>query len=347
MKVYLAIFFFFCHVNLFSNPSQLTKESDYIFQPYTEEGYFQGWNYSFLNSEYQIFVTALVSNLGPNSLNNGISLSIESKKTGSFFVTKEFGQKDLKADLSRYYLKLYNNEFEKVGNNFIIKIYTDEVNLFFKYENIFEGVNLSRDKKFIYKNFFVKADVPFSYSKVTGYIEWKKEIISLTGVGGMEHLLTNYEVYKFSRRWEMLRSISNDGTRLFLGGYHGKEENDFYRRISIQDKTKKILLDETVSRSNFELIKKEPFSGYFLPYREKIFISEDESCSFTVEYLTNAGRINVLENISQLLRFFVRLFFANPYIVNFHVKVTSDCPSIFAQPKEWTGIKSDYLINPK
>lgn len=346
MKLFLFLFFlpfsFF-----YANPVKLASESEYVFQPFTEEGYFQGWNYSFSNSEYQIFITGLVSNLGPNSLNNGVSISIESKKTGSFFLTKEYSQKDLKGNLDKYYIKLYNNEFEKIGNNFEIRINLEEIKLHLKYENVFPGMNLSRGKKTIMEGRFVRADIPFSYSKASGYMEWKNERIELSGIGGMEHLLTNHEVYKFSKRWEILRSISGDGVRFFTGGYHGKNDSEFFRRISIQDRSGKIIFDETVQKANPSSVQKEPFSGYFLPFKEQIYTSEDDSCSFLIEYKSGAGKINVLENISQILKFFVRLFFANPFIINFHVKVTADCPAHFPKGKEWTGIKSDYLINPK
>lgn len=71
---------------------------DIVYQPHSEEGYLQGWNFFFRNSEYNIIVTFLVSNLGPNDLNNGVSIAIESKKTGSIFITKEFGRKDFSVD---------------------------------------------------------------------------------------------------------------------------------------------------------------------------------------------------------------------------------------------------------
>lgn len=346
----MFVFCFFFLLATFSTlfaQNQILKPSDYYFQPYKEEGYFQGWNYSFLNSEFQIFVTALISNLGPNSFNNGVSISIESPKTGSYFKTKEYGEKDLVALQDRYYIKLLNNEFMQTGNSFEIKVYADEVKLYLKYENLFSGMPLSKGNYTIEKNYFVRADIPFSYSKATGYLDFKGNVYTLEGVGGLEHLLTNYEVYKFSKRWEMLRSISKNRVRFFTGGFHSKEEGGNYRMIAIQDKSGKLIFFDKVLSSEILLEKKESFSGYLLPYKERLYTNESKDCSFLIEYSHNAGRINVLENISTILRIFIRLFFANPYILNFHVKVSSDCPSKFPVAIEWIGVKSDYLVNPK
>ena len=38
--------------------------SDIAYQPFIEEGYLQGWNFFFRNSEMNIIATFLVSNLG-------------------------------------------------------------------------------------------------------------------------------------------------------------------------------------------------------------------------------------------------------------------------------------------
>jgi hypothetical protein len=348
MKVFLYIFLSLSVLfSIFGDSVRQVRESDFVFQPHSQEGYFQGWNYSFVNSEYQIFVTALVSNLGPNSLNNGVSISIESAKTGSFFVTKEFGEKDLQADKKKFGIKIYNNSFEKQDNAYTISVHTEELKLLLKYEKPFLGMTLSGEKYFLSDGHFVRADIPFSYTLTQGYLDWKGEVIPLKGLGGMEHLLTNYEVYKFSKRWEMLRSISSDGFRFFTGGFHGKQEDSYFRKVAIQDKKGNIIFSKRILKSETIQSQKEPFSGYILPYKEKVYTSSDDSCGFVIEYKTSAGRIKVLENISQILRFFVRLFFANPYIVNFHVKISSECNDFFPTPKIWTGIKSDYLINSK
>lgn len=345
--MFLSFFLFvFCTLPLFSEPISLDS-SNYFFKPHKEEGYFQGWNYSFTNSEFQIFITALVSNLGPGSFNNGVVISIQSDKTGFYFQTKEFKAKDFSASQESFFIQIKDSEFSKVGESFKVKLHLEDVKLNLKYENLSQGVPLSKGKYIVEKSYFVQADIPFSYSKASGVLEFKGNIYPLEGTGGMEHLLTNYEVYKFSKKWEMLRSFSKDKTRFFTGGFHAKEKNKDYRMIAIQDKNGKLIFFDKVLSSEILLEKKDSFSNYILPYKEKLYVNSEKECIFVVEYLHNVGKVNILENVSVLLRALIRLFFANPYILNFSVKVVSECPSHFPIPVEWNGIKSDYLINPK
>ncbi len=335
-----VIYFFVCFIFTTSLLSQ-----SFFFQPYKEEGYFQGWNYSFINSDFQIFITALVSNLGPGSLHNGVAISIQSLKTGNYFKTKNFKAKDFFALEDNFYIKIQENEFSKVGESFEIKVSLEDIKITLKYENLFLGVPISKGKHTIKKNYFVQADIPFSYSRANGVFEFKGNTYILEGLGGMEHLLTNYEVYKFSKSWEMLRSISKNQTRFFTGGFSAKEKDNDYRMIAIQDKNGKLIFFNKILSSEILLEKKESFSGYILPYKERLFVNKD--CAFLVEYLHNVGKINVLESVSIVLRSLIRFFFVNPYILNFSVKVISECPSQFPTSIEWNGIKSDYLLNPK
>ena len=64
--------------------------ADIVYQPHSEEGYLQGWNFFFRNSEFNIIATYLVSNLGPNDLNNGVSIAIESKKRLELLYTDQY-----------------------------------------------------------------------------------------------------------------------------------------------------------------------------------------------------------------------------------------------------------------
>jgi hypothetical protein len=323
-----------------------TISSDYVFQPHPEEGYFQGWNFSFSNSDYQIFVTTVVSNLGPNSLNNGVSISIESKKTGSFFIAKEYGEKDLKAQKDKFFMQFRSSTIEEKNGTVILQIDADPVKLDLTYSSLFTGPTLSAFKHSLGGKNFVRADIPFSFSKVSGTMEFKGEKIPLEGTGGMEHILTNYEVYKYSYRWEITRSISSKGYRFFTGGYRGKE-NQFFRTIAVQDPKGQIILSGEIQKSEILEEKLDHHTGYKLPIKEKVFIDKNEECGFLIEYENQVGRINILDNISAMLRFFIKVFFANPYIVNSIVKIEPLCSGKIPKGTNWIGIKSDYLINIK
>ena len=322
---------------------------DIVYQPYTEEGYLQGWNFFFRNSEYNIIATYLVSNLGPNDLNNGVSIAIESKKTGSIFITKEFGKKDLSVT-NGINLKMYNNILKHENGIFEVSQFYDNLKLYLRFESDKLGATLSGGKYFVKgQDKFVRADIPFSFVKTTGYLDYKGEILELEGVGGLEHLITNYEVYKYSSKWEILRASNKDGMKLYTGGFHGikKSNDDFFRTLVIQNQKGEVLLSGLITKTEIISSEIDKFSGYLLPVKEKVYIG-DNGCMVQSERLASVGKINILSNISAVLRFFIKLFFANPYQVNYLTRLTVNCPESFkAQVPDFTGIQSYYLINPK
>ena len=323
--------------------------ADIVYQPHSEEGYLQGWNFFFRNSEFNIIATYLVSNLGPNDLNNGVSIAIESKKTGSIFITKEFGRKDLSVD-NGINLKMYNNTLKYENGVYEVSQFYDNMKLFLKFESDNLGATLSGGKHFVKgQEKFVRADIPFSFVRTTGYIDYKGEIIELEGVGGLEHLITNYEVYKYSSKWEILRAVNKEGMKLYTGGFHGikKSNEDFFRTLVIQNQRGEVLLSGMITKTEIISDELDKFSGYILPVKEKIYVG-DNGCFVQSDRLYSVGKINILSNISAVLRFFIKLFFANPYQVNYSTRLTVNCPDLFKlMPTDFNGIHSYYLINPK
>lgn len=323
--------------------------ADIVYQPHSEEGYLQGWNFFFRNSEFNIIATYLVSNLGPNDLNNGVSIAIESKKTGPIFITKEFGRKDLSVD-NGINLKMYNNTLKYENGVYEVSQFYDNMKLFLKFESDNLGATLSGGKHFVKgQEKFVRADIPFSFVRTTGYIDYKGEIIELEGVGGLEHLITNYEVYKYSSKWEILRAVNKEGMKLYTGGFHGikKSNEDFFRTLVIQNQRGEVLLSGMITKTEIISDELDKFSGYILPVKEKIYVG-DNGCFVQSDRLYSVGKINILSNISAVLRFFIKLFFANPYQVNYSTRLTVNCPDFFKlMPTDFNGIHSYYLINPK
>jgi hypothetical protein len=323
--------------------------ADIVYQPHSEEGYLQGWNFFFRNSEFNIIATYLVSNLGPNDLNNGVSIAIESKKTGPIFITKEFGRKDLSVD-NGINLKMYNNTLKYENGVYEVSQFYDNMKLFLKFESDNLGATLSGGKHFVKgQEKFVRADIPFSFVRTTGYIDYKGEIIELEGVGGLEHLITNYEVYKYSSKWEILRAVNKEGMKLYTGGFHGikKSNEDFFRTLVIQNQRGEVLLSGMITKTEIISDELDKFSGYILPVKEKIYVG-DNGCFVQSDRLYSVGKINILSNISAVLRFFIKLFFANPYQVNYSTRLTVNCPDLFKlMPTDFNGIHSYYLINPK
>ncbi len=333
-----------------------TSKREMGFHPYPQEGYFQAWNYSFTDEQTWIFATYIISNLGPGTRNCGVSLVIYDKQNGTRFFTKEFSQDDLKAEAGNIELEIYNNSVSKGEHGPEIKMDTDTAQLSLNYTTGWgKAVSLSGGKiELPQKDKFVQADIAFSVIPVQGYLILDGTKIELKGKGGMEHLLTNYEVYKYSRRWELYRSRNSTGDRLFTGGFIGNDSipGGEIRTVSVMEDSGKLLFSSKVFKSEILESETEPFSNYELPIKEKFYLDTKDSCSLTVSRKHTIGQISVLSNISSVLRFFVRLFFTKPYQLYYIAESKLDCPEIpngtgtLPKDKVFKGIFSYYLINP-
>lgn len=323
--------------------------SELNFTPYKAEGYLQGWNYFFRNKDYIIFSNFIISNMAPGDLNNGVSIAIQSAKTGNIFITKEFAAKDLKAERNILLINSYNNSLKYENGVFEVSQFYGDIKFYMQFYSDGKGTSLSGGKVIVKDtDKYVRADIPFSFTKAKGFLEYKGEVIPLEGKGGMEHLLTNYEVYKFSSRWEIHRASNSNGFKLFTGGFISSKKSgiDSFKSLVIQNAKGEILLADKVTGTETISSSLDPFSGYTLPVKE-IFTMQ-EGCTITSERYADAGKINILANISRFLQFFIKLFFANPYQINYLTKITVNCPDLVKENlTEFYGIQSYFLVNPK
>ncbi|TGK06957.1 hypothetical protein EHO59_02220 [Leptospira semungkisensis] len=330
------------------------QEMGFHFHP--QEGYFQAWNYSFTDEQTWIFATYIISNLGPGTKNCGVSLVVYDKENGTRFFTKEFSKDELKTEAGRTELEIYNNSVSKGEQGPEIKMDTDSAQLFLSYKTGWsKAVSLSGGKISLpVTDRFVQADMAFSFVPVQGYLVLNGNKIELNGKGGMEHLLTNYEVYKYSRRWELYRSQNSAGEKLYTGGFIGNDSfpGGEVRTVSTMDAAGKILFSAKVLSSEVLEMETEPFSNYELPIKERFHLDSQNSCSLTLTRKQTVGQISVLSNISAVLRFFVRLFFTRPYQLYYISDARLDCKQApegsGTLPKDpnFKGIFSYYLINP-
>ncbi|TGK03230.1 hypothetical protein EHQ53_05645 [Leptospira langatensis] len=326
------------------------------FHFYPQEGYFQAWNYSFTDEQTWIFATYIISNLGPGTRNCGVSLVVYDKENGTRFYTKEFSKDELKTEAGKTELEIYNNSVTKGEQGPEIKMDTDSAQLFLNYKTGWsKAVSMSGGKiPLPVTDRFVQADMAFSFVPVQGYLIINGNKIELNGRGGMEHLLTNYEVYKYSRRWELYRSQNSVGEKLYTGGFIGNDNfpGGEIRTVSVMDAGGKILFSAKVHGSEALEMETEPFSNYELPIKERFHLDSQNSCSLTLTRKQTVGQISVLSNISAVLRFFVRLFFTRPYQLYYISDARLDCKQApegtGTLPKDpnFKGIFSYYLINP-
>ncbi len=329
-----------------TQPARLSKPADFRTQLYKEEGYLQAWNFSLQNENYKVFCTFLVSNFGPGSKNNGISVLVKQKDKPVFYSTIELDEKDFEMKPGQFFQQSGENWMKYSDGKYSIHMVFPEWIFdldFTPTTNV--GVAISGGKLMLTEEGrFIQADIPVTFAKVSGNIFYKGVPDYVEGVGGIEHLLTNYEVYKFSKKWEIVRTITPDGTRILTGGFMGTDiiPGGFFRKIAVLSKSGKILMEGTISKSEILEEEKEPISGYILPKKERLYFGEDSSCTLDIHRYQTIAAISALENISSVLRFFIQLFFAKPYQIHADVELEVKCPIWSGKGK---GFHSYYLIN--
>ncbi len=328
------------------NEVRKSLPADFRTQHFPEEGYFQGWNFSFQNETYRIFATFLVSNFGPGSKNNGISMILKNKDEPTFYTTREFDSDDYVFKKDKFFQQSGENWMDFKDGKYYIHMVFPEYSLDFEYTpNQAGGVALSGGKYPIGDpSRFVQADIPLSFATVRGAIYRNGVQTDVQGIGGIEHMMTNYEIYNYSKKWEIVRGITKDGVRVFTGGFIGNEKipGGFFRKVAILSKSGDLLLEGTVKKTVIEEIEKEKISGFQLPKREKLYFGETEDCFLEVRRGSLIAGMSALENISSVLRFFIGLFFAKPYQIHNEVELAVECPIWSGKAK---GFHSYYLIN--
>lgn len=324
--------------------SQSLSAEDFKTQHYSEEGYLQAWNFTFRNQKYNLFATFLVSNFGPGSLNNGISLLLKSKDQPVFYSTREFDAEEYESKKGQFYQKSGENWMEyKNGIYSFYMNYGDwEIKLDYKPRR--GNVPISKGKiPLMEKGKFVQADIPFSYSSVSGTIRYKDVVEEVNGVGGLEHILSNEAVYQFSKKWELVRSQTKDNYRIFTGGFIGNSNfpGEFFRRVAVLNPSGNLILEGTVEKVEVIEWEKEPTSGYTIPKSEILYF-QNGTCKLQVKRTRPIATMSALENISSFLRFFIQLFFAKPYQIHWFADLKLECPEYSGEAK---GYHSNYLIN--
>jgi len=331
---------------LASAPVRKSLPTDYRTQFQPEEGYLQGWNFSFSNEDFKIIVTFLVSNFGPGKLNNGISMILKKGNEPTYYSTREFDSDDYVTKKDQFFQQSGENWMDFRDGKFILHAVFPEWTVDLEYTpDSSGGVAISGGKKLLGDGGrFVQADIPFSFSQVKGTLLHKGAVIPIQGVGGMEHLLTNYEVYKYSKKWEIARGESKSGERVFVGGFLGNERfpGGFYKKVAVLSKSGELLFEGTVQSVQVLETEEDKISGYTLSKKEVLQFVDKESCQLEIQKGKLVSGMSALENISALLRFFIGLFFAKPYQLHHEVEFTWNCGKL---PTKSKVIFSSYLIN--
>jgi hypothetical protein len=332
---------------LLSNPNLPIKGlslDEYIFNPYKDEGYLQAWNFYFKSEENTIFVSSLISNLGPGSLNNGIAISIQSKQIGSKFYIKEYRSSYLKSSKTEFKIIQSKSQFVGDKNSFSIKIEIPEIQMNLEFNNLKNGFKLSGGNYPLDSKRFIRADVVFFSEKAKATIDLNGNKFEWNGTGSMEHLLTNKEIYHYSKHFELLRSNENDGKKIYLGGYTSSKNDQLdFKTYVVLDKLGNFIKSGKVIQTEIISNEIDTSSGHSIPNKIKYFLDE-KNCYITVSKNAILAKMNILQSVSMFIRVIVKMFFGNPYFFYIDVEMELECNEIHLDKKKFEGILSIYRL---
>lgn len=328
----------------------LSEPGDFVYQPIPEsEGYMQAWNVNFRGNGYYIYLTYLVSNMGPGSYNNGVSVLVFNKGQSRVW-TAEYSERSLTAAPGQFGIKSGRSQLSFENGKYIARVVMDDLRINLQLTPLAPGVRLSGGRIPVAEDQrkFIRADIPVSSAAVTGLIAFDNISDTLNGVGGLEYLMTNESPHTYAKRFSLIRSYTAD-QGIFVGGFYGTPNfpGSMLIRAAVM-KNGRIFKTARVSRIQTIEPLIDPLSGYLLARKTVFFLDGDGDCSILEERLYSTGGFYIISHISTLLRWVIRVLFAKPYIVHYGSRLTYSCES--GLTKESPVIFNDaqsshYLIN--
>lgn len=331
---------------------QIVKKTDLKsvqYSPLKQEGYIQGWNFYFKDNDYYIQATLAITNMGPGSLNSGVAVSVHKK--GSLeteFYSDDFRYKSLVIDKKKFFIKLGKNSIQESNGVWLAKFNIPKgIKINLKLSPTSQLISLSGGEYPIgIRDYFVRADVIASFVPAEIELIKGKEKQVLKGIGGIEHLKTNYEVYKFSNMWDIHRANSNSGYQVFTGGFYTSKSGVIpLKTITVLDPKGNLVLGEKVTSIETVATEKDSFSGYMIPIEEIYYWNDNKSCFMRLKKKGNLGKVNIIQKVTFIIRMIIKAFFTNPYQIAYSTEVEVDCPEKLKQKISAFGTETLYLIN--
>ena len=332
-----------------SGPATYTNRANIAYRPIlNREGYVQAWNINFLNKEYSVFCTFLISNMGPGSLNNGYTI-LYRRKGKNTVLTSEFSRRSLKAKIGRLDMILgYKNILRRNSKgHFYVKIDNKKFFMELKLKPYGRGISMtggpmSTSKT---KKTFIRSDIPVVSAHAEGFLIIKGKKIPLRGVGGVEHLRSNSSPHSFAKRFTVTRTFTARQS-LLMGSLNGTKNfpGKSYGRV-VYMKGGRILKNARIIKSKVIKSQRNSFSGYRIPIKTEHSLEGPGLCKLTEVRRSSLGGYYVLGNISAVLRWVLRVLYAKPYILHYRNRLTLSCKGDEGTEKKMWGMTSHYLIN--
>lgn len=299
---------------------------DIVFQPQKgKDGFTQAWNISFRGSGRFVVLTYIVSNIGPGSLNNGVSVFFTDGRRARAG-TAEFAEADLKATTGTLNLTMgQNNQLVYERGRYVSRARINKTEIYLELHPVGSGVRFSGGRYPVRGSggAFLQVDVPVMYAYAKGYIIRKGEKTVLEGAAGVEHILTNESPHVYARQFEVTRTFSAK-TGIAVGGLHGagKQPDEFRAAITIGDR---VSFMREVEKREVRGTTTDALSGYKIPSVAIFHLKGPGQCKVVVTKQGYIGGFDVLRKVSTVLRWVLRTFFAKPYILHYQSNVSLTC----------------------
>ncbi|HMW59550.1 MAG TPA: hypothetical protein PKA91_07885 [Leptospiraceae bacterium] len=346
MMRWLCLISFLCLASTLSAQVSPVPVSDYAFRPDNDEGYIQAWNVDVRTPNAFLYVTLLVSNVGPGDLNNGVSVLVV-KPGSSRIWTAEYSVRSLQATPGQFghrsgLSRIHRDEKGRIilhseipGGSPSPK---ESLNLDLVLTPVDGGLRISGGLLEPEKGSFLRADLPVIAARAEGTLTIGGVQEPLNGIAGLDAIWSNKSPHTYAKRFLLIRSFS-EAPGIFIGGFMGKEEN-FLLRFAVAEKGK-VKSSGNVKSLEVNASAIDPFSGYSIP--TSVTYGLEDGCKITEVRKGFAGGFDVLGSISTVLRWILRVFFARPYVMHFTSQMTYICNG--AKDISAEAQASYYLIN--
>lgn len=296
---------FFCFTIFFLK--SISAECNYT--PNSNEGYLQLWNLESHSNQYYVYITFLISNLGNGSFNNGITIYLYDKKEkNEYLKTIEYTNKYLKAVENQFALYLENDNYLIYKNN-TLSIRVDSGND--KIFNVKTNINFSIHKnntifsELDFKNQILKYQIIFTGPKVFEF-KYKGKEIQNFGSFGLECLLSTDNPLYFADSFFFIRNFDPNYKFFFF--------------FIDQDKSESV-----TAKVHFNNLEEIFFSVSSYNQNTDDFIFDFNKCIINGKNYHYMGGFEVFNNVSFILRWFLKLIGINPFIKHYKVSLHSNC----------------------
>ncbi len=186
-----------------------TTVSDYAFQPSADEGYIQAWNAEFRGQGTYLYVTFVISNTGPGTWNNGVSiLALKDGKNRVW--TAEYSVRSLKATPGQFGHKsgLSQIGYNEKGHLVVHAVVPgggasppESMSIDLVIEPASPGVRISGGPLQPVPGSFLRADIPVTSGRATAVVKIGGEEFKLSGGESIEQMtsLAKYVDLRFEQ----------------------------------------------------------------------------------------------------------------------------------------------------